>query len=98
MSVLRVQGSELHRLARGLDSSANRLRGVSRSLASAGSGGLGSADLDEACGEFAESWEYGVGKLGELAGGASEFLRKTVQTFGDVDQQLGQALRSGGKQ
>lgn len=93
MSVLRVQGDELTRLAAGLASSSERLGEVSAALGSADSSGLGSSDLEGACEEFNDSWHYGVGQLGKLAGDASGFLRSTVDTFANADHELSASLR-----
>lgn len=96
MALLRVRGAELNATAGRLDNSSERMKQASGELRAAGTAGLGSAELDSACAEFADSWHYGTNRLSELAGHAAGFVRKAVETYADADRKLSQALHQEG--
>ena len=53
---------------------------------------LGSHMLDDAAGDFSSRWEYGTGKISQLAGTISQGLQRTVQTYEAVEAAIAGAL------
>lgn len=56
----------------------------------------GNEDLKKKLREFGDSWDYGIGKLGEFGGACVDALASIDQTFTDLDNELGKALTEGG--
>lgn len=49
---------------------------------------LGTAELDEACAGFHESWSYGLGKLGECIGTVRGGVDATRAAYAEVETAL----------
>lgn len=61
----------------------------------------GSTNLASACAEFSESWQWGIGKLGEATESIGSFARETARTMDRVEdelkKELDKALKEGGQ-
>jgi hypothetical protein len=76
------------------------VQGAARNITNANNGlkdmslqDLGSHMLDDAAGDFSSRWEYGTGKISQLAGTISQGLQQTVQTYQAVEDALAQSLQ-----
>ncbi|CAL9568592.1 hypothetical protein SUDANB176_04792 [Streptomyces sp. enrichment culture] len=97
---LAVDGGELGRFVKSLRKSSTSLRGVRKALADATVTGLGTDDLDGACQDFQEDWEYGAEEIGKQTEDLAEIIGKSRDGYLEVDKALEEALRQargGGK-
>jgi hypothetical protein len=90
---LRVDGSGVAQLASLLERVSDELAEAVATLRQASPSGLGSPALDDACGDFAEDWEYGIGQLGKAADNVAKQLREGVRSYADTDDELARGLR-----
>lgn len=88
MAEIAVRPEELVRTAGQLARAAERLSGVTRSLARADRGDVGSAGLADALDDFADEWRHGLGLLGQAADVTAAQLRESARAYVDVDQAI----------
>lgn len=91
MADIAVRPDELVRTAGELARAAERLGGVSRSLARADGGDVGSPGLADALDDFADDWRHGLGLLGQAADVTAAQLREAARAYADVDRVIAQA-------
>ncbi|GAA1903476.1 hypothetical protein GCM10009716_11840 [Streptomyces sodiiphilus] len=97
MSFLRFLNDEVRELAGKLESSGEDMSNASKSLAEADATRVGTQALARACEDFADSWDYGFGKLSELTKGVAEYADNAAEAFGLTDKELEEALRQAGQ-
>jgi hypothetical protein len=90
-----VDVAALKGMSHGLRDSADRLRGVSSRLEAASPEQLGGRELDDACGDFAHDWKYGLGQLGKLAGGIADRVDEAVRVYDEKEQAVRAAMGGG---
>ncbi|MFJ6832191.1 hypothetical protein [Streptomyces sp. NPDC091209] len=93
---LAVDGDELSHFMRMLKASTESLKGLRRALEDAGVSGLGTDDLDGACEDFQDHWKYGADQIGEQTENLAKIIRKSRDSYREVDQALEQALKKAG--
>ncbi|MGW2780460.1 hypothetical protein ACWC3X_04285 [Streptomyces populi] len=89
---LAVDGDELSHFMRMLRASTESLRGLRRALEDATVTGLGTDDLDCACEEFQDDWKYGADQIGEQTEALAKIIRKSRDSYREVDEALERAL------
>ncbi|MEU8348955.1 MULTISPECIES: hypothetical protein [unclassified Streptomyces] len=97
MSFLRFAGDEVLEMAGTLETSGGRMKGASKGMAGTDSSHIGHSDLQSACDDFADSWDYGFGQLSKLTEGVSKFAKKAAEEFGKLDQKLAAELQKAKK-
>ncbi|MFE7859795.1 WXG100 family type VII secretion target [Streptomyces sp. NPDC057403] len=87
----KVEISELDGLVRELHRSQEEMRSALNALRDTGPKTTGSKELDNACDEFHDSWDDAITKIAEGAQSIEDGLKKTRDTYRDVEA----ALRDG---
>lgn len=93
MAEIVVDPAQLSRTARRLTQAGSRLAGVSRSLARADAGGVGSPGLAGALEDVAEDWRRGLSALGDAAAATGGQLAAAARAYADVDRAVADACR-----
>ncbi|MGB8943713.1 MAG: hypothetical protein WCD21_26300 [Streptomyces sp.] len=93
MSFLKFAGDEVREMAQALENSGGSMKGASKEMAGTDSSKIGHSGLHSACDEFADSWDYGFGKLSKLTKGVSKFANKASEEFEKLDQKLYDELK-----
>jgi hypothetical protein len=75
----------LNALGRNLDRCGDNLDGALKAMQDVGPDTLGNEDLDDACAEFREDWEYGLEQIRKCVKGIKENLDKTKQAYGELE-------------
>jgi hypothetical protein len=66
-----------------------------QAMADVGGPSMGVARLVERMDDFGDEWEYGIGQLRDLAGGAADALDQVLRAFQAIDEGLEESLGSG---
>ncbi|WDV54189.1 hypothetical protein PV963_29445 [Streptomyces coeruleorubidus] len=90
---LAVDGDELAWFMKQLRKSTESLEGVRRALLDANVVGLGTDDLDSACEQFQDDWEYGTKEIGKQTEDLAKIIGKSKDSYLEVDKALEEALR-----
>ncbi|MGW0827452.1 hypothetical protein [Streptomyces sp. NPDC002845] len=94
MSFLRFYSDDVKEMARTLENSGGRMKEASKEMSRADSSQVGHTDLQSACDDFADSWDYGFGQLSKLTKGISKFANKASEEFLKLDQKLHDELKN----
>lgn len=86
MADLQVDLEGLAALAARLDGARDGLSGALGAMADVGAAPLGTDELDRACGEFQQSWSYGLGKLGECVEAVRGGVDASSATYTQAEQ------------
>lgn len=92
MSDLRLTDAAVNALRGDLCSVADDLSTARRRLGGHDTAALGAPKLVRRLQDFADDWDYGLGKLGEQVGTATGDLDTIRRTFDAVDAQLAESL------
>ncbi|MFI1677367.1 hypothetical protein [Streptomyces sp. NPDC020607] len=92
MSFLRFATDEVKDMVGKLETSGDRMKSASKEMKRANTKEIGHKDLESACDDFADSWEYGFGQLSKLTKGVSKFANKAAEEFAKLDQKLYEEL------
>ncbi len=92
MSDLKVSDEAVAGLRSTFSSMTKKLEEVLSRLRHQDSEVLGAAPLVDKSQDFGASWRYGIGQLGSHAHECDELLRKVLTKFGQLDEELGNAL------
>jgi hypothetical protein len=57
-----------------------------------GSTSIGTSELDQACGDFQNAWQYGLGKLGDAIKGTLDGVKQNQKVYSQVENQVAQAM------
>ncbi|MGV9984535.1 hypothetical protein [Streptomyces olivaceus] len=93
MSFLKFFSDEVKEMATALENSGGRMKEASREMKRTDSSQVGHSDLQSACDDFADSWDYGFGQLSKLTKGVSKFANKASDEFLKMDQALYDELK-----
>jgi hypothetical protein len=93
MGGFRVDTEALGLLGAELDSVREQLDGALRAVGEPPPGGLGSAELDRACGEFRDSWSHGLERLGQCAAQVRDGVDRTRAAYAAADRAVQEAVR-----
>ncbi|OWA09314.1 hypothetical protein B9W62_16340 [Streptomyces sp. CS113] len=93
MSFLKFFSADVKEMAKTLENSGRRMKEASQEMKRADSSQVGYADLQSACDDFADSWDYGFGQLSKLTKGVSKFANKASEEFLTMDQSLYDELK-----
>ncbi|MDT0309614.1 hypothetical protein RM780_22020 [Streptomyces sp. DSM 44917] len=80
-------------MARRLAASGEEMRAASRHLAGTDAGRIGTAHLASRCEDFADSWDYGFGRLSDLTEGIGEVATNAAEALDQADADLENAAR-----
>jgi hypothetical protein len=97
VSDLTVRGSVLDDLKRTFSNITNQMDAVRRALANADGSVVGASSLIDDVHDYADTWKYGIGQIGQHTHGTVEMIDQIGKTFDEADTKLTQALRKGGK-
>jgi hypothetical protein len=93
---LAVSDSELDGFMRSLKRSVQALEGVHKALRDSTAGGLGTADLDNACEDFQSARQFATRQIGEQAQRLADIVGKSKESYAQVDKSLEDALAETG--
>ncbi|MFE0413142.1 hypothetical protein [Streptomyces tendae] len=93
MSFLKFFSDDVKEMAKTLENSGGRMKEASQEMKRADSSQVGYAELQSACDNFADSWDYGFGQLSKLTKGVSKFANKASEEFLKMDQSLYDELK-----
>lgn len=95
MCDLYIDYDVLERTRSNLADIAGILESPTDEVANWGTRSVGVEALSDRLGEFDDEWDYGIGKIRELASGAAETLDELIRAWYDFDLDLARALREG---
>ncbi|MFJ6070001.1 hypothetical protein ACIQFU_04025 [Streptomyces sp. NPDC093065] len=84
-------------MARKLETGGGHMKGASKKMATTDATQIGHGDLQKACDDFSDSWDYGFGQLSKMTKGVSKFAKHAADTFDELDQKLRDDLKNAGK-
>lgn len=93
MSFLKFFSDDVKEMAKALENSGGRMKEASQEMKRADSSQVGHSELQSACDDFADSWDYGFGQLSKLTKGVSKFADKASEEFLKMDQTLYDELK-----
>ncbi|MFJ6069878.1 hypothetical protein ACIQFU_03380 [Streptomyces sp. NPDC093065] len=93
MSFLKFFSDDVKEMAKTLENSGSRMKEASQEMKRADSSQVGHSELQSACDDFADSWDYGFGQLSKLTKGVSKFANKASDEFLKMDQALYDELK-----
>ncbi|MFF3343247.1 hypothetical protein [Streptomyces flavidovirens] len=93
----RVELDALSHLATQLGECADEMRSAMKLLRDIGPKGSGSAELEEACDDFQDSWGYGIGLIADATGGVTEGLAQTHKLYVALEQKVAEGFQGPGK-
>ncbi|MCE7007909.1 hypothetical protein LWC34_34570 [Kibdelosporangium philippinense] len=82
----------LDALGKNLDRCGENLDGALKSMEDVGPDTLGNDDLDDACEEFREDWEYGLSEIRKIVKGIKENLDASKQNYAELENALSNAF------
>jgi hypothetical protein len=85
----------LERTRSNLANISNILESPTDEVAHWGTSSMGVEELSDRLGEFDDEWDYGIGKMRDLANDAAETLGELIRAWYDFDLDLARALREG---
>lgn len=85
MGGFRVGLDHLSELIGRLDRAADQISSANNQLREASESQLGHGDLDSACAEFQERWEYGIGRIRESTERLVPSLQQARRTYAEAD-------------
>lgn len=97
MSFLKFAFDEVNEMVRTLESSGGRMKGASKEMLAADTAQIGHDGLQSACDDFADSWNYGFGKLSKMTKNISRFADQCAKEFDGLDEKLRAELTRGAK-
>ncbi|MGW0823028.1 hypothetical protein [Streptomyces sp. NPDC002845] len=97
MSFLRFAGAEVREMSRKLETGGGHMKSASKKMSAADATQIGHSELQTACDDFADSWDYGFGQLSKMTKGVSKFAKHAADTFDELDQKLRDELRKAGE-
>ncbi|RBY95915.1 hypothetical protein DQ237_12305 [Blastococcus sp. TF02-8] len=98
MSDLYIDGAMLTRVRSNLSNICELMTQPAREMMEVTGSAMGASALARRMDEFGDEWSYGIGKLGEFAGGAVEALDRIAQAFEAADTALAGALQQAAEQ
>ncbi len=84
----------LDALSKNLRRCVESLNGALTAMRDVGPESLGAEDLDQACADFREDWEYGLSKIREFVDNLGEGLDKVRQNYAEVEAALSKGFSS----
>ncbi|MFG3108127.1 hypothetical protein [Streptomyces tendae] len=84
-------------MARKLETGGGHMKGASKKMATTDATQIGHSDLQKACDDFSDSWDYGFGQLSKMTKGVSKFAKHAADTFDELDQKLRDDLKNADK-
>jgi hypothetical protein len=97
MSFLKFASDEVKAMAHTLETGGGQMKRASKGMSNADATQIGHGELQAACDDFAESWDYGFGQLSKITKGVSKFANKAAEEFTKLDQKLYDELKKAGK-
>jgi hypothetical protein len=94
---LAVDDDELGHFMKLLKQSSDSLKGMRKALGGATVSGLGTDDLDSACGDFQDDWKYGAHQIGQQTEDLAKIIGQSKDSYREVDKALEAALRKAGR-
>lgn len=85
---LKVSIESLDAIDKSLLNSRDALGDALRSLNDATAGGLGTAELDQACAEFHDTWQFGLGQLGKCIDVVRAGIEQAKQAYASYEDEL----------
>jgi signal transduction histidine kinase len=77
----KIDTDRLETMQRRLDECDDRMRAAINRLKKVGPQGLGTESLDEACAEFQEQWDNGIGQIAKASEKASRGLKAAIDSY-----------------
>lgn len=96
MSFLKFATTEVQGMARTLESSGARMKGASKQMQGCDASAIGHYQLQSACDEFTDSWDYGFGQLSKMTKGVSKFVNTAAKELTKTDEKLAKELKNAG--
>ncbi|WP_116050387.1 hypothetical protein [Amycolatopsis palatopharyngis] len=75
----------LDALGKNLDRTSENIDNATRKLADASPGSIGSDELDEACADFREIWDGGLGEIRDAVAAIKEGLDAAIKGYAELE-------------
>ncbi|WP_406171109.1 hypothetical protein [Streptomyces sp. NBC_00996] len=85
-------------MARNLETGGGHMKSASKKMSAADAARIGHSELQTACDDFADSWNYGFGQLSKMTKGVSKFAKNAADKFDELDQKLRDELKKAAEQ
>ena len=92
MSDFTVSIEGLTGLNKNLERAKENIDGALKAMEDIGPDSIGPDDLDEACAEFREDWQRGIGKIGEAVDKITEALGRTRDQYAELEEALNEGF------
>ncbi|MER6188316.1 hypothetical protein ACFWWC_15665 [Streptomyces sp. NPDC058642] len=94
MSDLRLEDTVFEDLKKTFSSISDRMEDARRDLKGTDATAVGESQLVEDVQDFADEWAYGIKQLGKHTHGAVKMIKKIGDTFGKLDLDLAESLKT----
>lgn len=84
----KVEFEALARLVVDLAECADGMRSAMRKMKDIGPKGAGSADLEQACDDFQEKWDHGIGLIADATSGIAEKVAQSGRLFQGLEDEI----------
>ncbi|EPD55776.1 hypothetical protein [Streptomyces sp. HGB0020] len=94
MADLRLEDTIFQDLKKTFSSISDRMETARRTLKGTDASAVGEGKLIDDVHDFADDWAYGIKQLGKHTHGAVKMINKIGESFGKLDLDLAQSLKS----
>ncbi|MCI3246556.1 MULTISPECIES: hypothetical protein [Streptomyces] len=94
MADLRLEDTIFQDLKKTFSSISDRMETARRTLKGTDASAVGEGKLIDDVHDFADDWAYGIKQLGKHTQGAVKMINKIGESFGKLDLDLAQSLKS----
>ncbi|MET9912724.1 hypothetical protein ABZZ74_39085 [Streptomyces sp. NPDC006476] len=94
MSDLRLEDTVFQDLKKTFSSISDRMETTRRALKNTDATAVGESKLVDDVHDFADDWAYGIKQLGKHTQGAVKMINKIGESFGKLDLDLAESLKS----
>jgi hypothetical protein len=94
MTDLRLEDTIFQDLKKTFSSISDRMETARRTLKGTDASAVGEGKLIDDVHDFADDWAYGIKQLGKHTQGAVKMINKIGESFGKLDLDLAQSLKS----
>lgn len=82
----------LNGLQKDLERTGENIDSASGNLAHASPESIGSDELDEACADFYDAWQEGLGEINEVVGDIKKGLKEAAEAYDKLDEEIRKGL------
>jgi hypothetical protein len=93
----KVEIDQLKGLQSGLRDTEGRLDNAAGTLKSVSPEQLGGRELDDACGDFAGDWHYGIGQVAKFAKGIADRMDGAIKVYTETEDAIKSSMTPDGK-